>query len=501
MDDVRGRLGDHRVRDRVVRRRSRRSSGCSRRAARSPRRATPRRRSSCSGSARSRLRGRRSPSTNFTFVAIAGVRDEHGSVLVARFPEPEAAGAAVGSRRLSPGAKLRCADRRAGPSLTTWAQPVRSLREHRLRPFARELTARSSRWGSRPSGPSRCGGSCGSAPLRTTRMPDVPQLRAAVWPLSSRSGSRCLRCGRRIGGRRGSRCCGSGRARRRDRLDGVSRTGHRVCLDADRVRDGVRVLRDGADGAEEQPDGGRDRGAGGVGSAAPRRAAGDRRRGGSRTSSSWGWASRSRTSGTRSAALERMTDPGAIGIGDRHITMSTVGVVPGIERLGERFPQVGLAVSLHASTDELRNELVPVNRLWPLAVSRTRWRLARAHPPPSVDRVGDDRSDERLGGSGRAARPDRDAAHAHVNLIPLNPTPGWPTQPSSRAGSGGSSRSSRTLGSRYGSGHPGPRDRGGVGTALPRARADGLDRPLTPRSDAAAPHPGAWLVGHGVSRA
>jgi len=137
------------------------------------------------------------------------------------------------------------------------------------------------------------------------------------------------------------------------------------------------------------------------------------------------------------AALERITDPGALGIGDRHITMSTVGVVPGIERLGERFPQVGLAVSLHASTDELRDELVPVNRLWPLAVLEdavAAWR-ERTHRRPSIEWAMIDRTNDSEEQAERLV-PIALRLHAHVNLIPLNPTPGWPTAPSSKSAIG-----------------------------------------------------------------
>jgi 23S rRNA (adenine2503-C2)-methyltransferase len=64
------------------------------------------------------------------------------------------------------------------------------------------------------------------------------------------------------------------------------------------------------------------------------------------------------------AAVERLHDH--LGFGARHITVSTVGVVPGIRRLaGERLP-VNLAVSLHAANDELRDTLVPLNRRYPL---------------------------------------------------------------------------------------------------------------------------------------
>jgi 23S rRNA (adenine2503-C2)-methyltransferase len=132
-------------------------------------------------------------------------------------------------------------------------------------------------------------------------------------------------------------------------------------------------------------------------------------------------------------ALERLTDPEAFGLGDRHITMSTVGVVPGIERLGERFPQVGLAVSLHASTDDLRNELVPVNRLWPLRVLEdavAAWR-ERTHRRPSIEWAMIDRTNDTEEQAEQLV-PIAMRLHAHVNLIPLNPTPGWPSQPSSK---------------------------------------------------------------------
>jgi 23S rRNA (adenine2503-C2)-methyltransferase len=130
-------------------------------------------------------------------------------------------------------------------------------------------------------------------------------------------------------------------------------------------------------------------------------------------------------------ALERLTDPGAMGIGDRHITVSTVGVAPAIPRLADRFPQVGLAVSLHASTDELRSELVPVNRLWPLGELEeavATWR-ERTHRRPSIEWAMIDRTNDGLDQAERLV-PIALRLHAHVNIIPLNPTPGWPTRPS-----------------------------------------------------------------------
>jgi 23S rRNA (adenine2503-C2)-methyltransferase len=124
------------------------------------------------------------------------------------------------------------------------------------------------------------------------------------------------------------------------------------------------------------------------------------------------------------AAVERLH--GDVGISARHITVSTVGIVPGILRLaGEHLP-VNLAVSLHAANDELRDRLVPINRRYSLdavidacgawVASRNRrlsfeWAL--------IDGVNDRPSD--AAELAALARP----LAAHVNLIPLNPTPGY----------------------------------------------------------------------------
>ena len=56
-----------------------------------------------------------------------------------------------------------------------------------------------------------------------------------------------------------------------------------------------------------------------------------------------------------------------MGLSARHLTLSTVGIVPGIRRLAAETLPVNLAVSLHAANDALRDELVPINRRYPLA--------------------------------------------------------------------------------------------------------------------------------------
>ena len=131
-------------------------------------------------------------------------------------------------------------------------------------------------------------------------------------------------------------------------------------------------------------------------------------------------------------ALERLTVQ--MGIGDRHVTVSTVGVAPAIRRLAEAYPQVGLAVSLHAADDDLRNELVPVNKLWPLAElveAVQAWR-DRTHRRPSIEWAMIDRTNDADEQAERLA-PIALSLRAHVNLIPLNPTPGWPSKPSPRS--------------------------------------------------------------------
>jgi 23S rRNA (adenine2503-C2)-methyltransferase len=131
-------------------------------------------------------------------------------------------------------------------------------------------------------------------------------------------------------------------------------------------------------------------------------------------------------------ALERLIGPRGAGLGARHVTVSTVGLVPGIRHLAERFPQVGLAVSFHAADDDLRDELVPINRVHPIAslVEAMHEHRARTHRRPSIEWAmirGTNDADEQA----RKLVPIARGLGAHVNLIPLNPTPGWPSEPSS----------------------------------------------------------------------
>lgn len=123
-------------------------------------------------------------------------------------------------------------------------------------------------------------------------------------------------------------------------------------------------------------------------------------------------------------AVDRIV--GGLGLSARRITLSTVGMVPGIRRLTESGVPLTLAVSLHAADDELRNELVPVNRRYPLAelLEACREWVESSGRRLSLEWALIDQVNDRPEDAERLARIAREL-RAHVNLIPLNPTPGF----------------------------------------------------------------------------
>jgi len=126
-------------------------------------------------------------------------------------------------------------------------------------------------------------------------------------------------------------------------------------------------------------------------------------------------------------ALQRLHDDS--GISSRHITVSTVGLVPGIKRLASEALPVNLAISLHAANDELRDLLVPVNKLYPLAnltVACEEY-LAAKRRRLSFEWALIDGVNDRPGDAAELAEMAT-PLRAHVNLIPLNPTPGYPAR-------------------------------------------------------------------------
>ncbi|WP_376791952.1 23S rRNA (adenine(2503)-C(2))-methyltransferase RlmN [Thermoflexus sp.] len=130
-------------------------------------------------------------------------------------------------------------------------------------------------------------------------------------------------------------------------------------------------------------------------------------------------------------ALRLLIHPDGFHLGQRRITVSTVGIVPGIRRFAQEGWEINLAISLHAATDDLRNRLVPINRVYPLHalmeavrdyIEQTRRRVTFEWV--MIQGVNDTPEQaealvERIQGM-----------LAHVNLIPLNPTPGFPEEAS-----------------------------------------------------------------------
>ncbi|MEM7344354.1 MAG: 23S rRNA (adenine(2503)-C(2))-methyltransferase RlmN [Chloroflexota bacterium] len=126
-------------------------------------------------------------------------------------------------------------------------------------------------------------------------------------------------------------------------------------------------------------------------------------------------------------AIRRLNDSAGFNLGARRMTVSTVGLVPAIRRFSQEPEQVGLAISLHAPTDDLRDRIVPINQRYPLVMLMESVRNYIAETGRRVtfeyalmDNLND--SDEQA---------DQFAALlegmlCHVNLIPLNPTPDSP---------------------------------------------------------------------------
>ena len=133
-------------------------------------------------------------------------------------------------------------------------------------------------------------------------------------------------------------------------------------------------------------------------------------------------------------ALERLTAEDGLGIGQRHITVSTVGLVPAIRRFADEGRQFGLAISLHSANDDERGALLPINKRWPIEdlmeacnyfINKTgrrvtfEWALINGETdsPEQADELG-----KLLQGM-----------LCHVNVIPLNPTDGYDGKPSDAA--------------------------------------------------------------------
>jgi len=132
-------------------------------------------------------------------------------------------------------------------------------------------------------------------------------------------------------------------------------------------------------------------------------------------------------------AVRRLNDPDGFNFGARRMTVSTVGLAPGIKRFASEDMQVNLAVSLHAATDELRSQLVPINKRYPLSalMPAVHEYIEQTHRRVSfewalIEGVND--MPEQARALARLVR----GMLCHVNLIPLNPTSGYAGAASTR---------------------------------------------------------------------
>ncbi|HTP10279.1 MAG TPA: 23S rRNA (adenine(2503)-C(2))-methyltransferase RlmN [Anaerolineae bacterium] len=133
------------------------------------------------------------------------------------------------------------------------------------------------------------------------------------------------------------------------------------------------------------------------------------------------------------SALDRLSDPIGYNFGARRITVSTVGLVPMIERFAQERSQVNLAVSLHAATNELRSSMLPINKRYPLEMlipacraytESTRRRISFEWA--MIEGVNDTPA------QARALVQLIKGMLCHINLIPLNPTHGYSGAASTR---------------------------------------------------------------------
>ena len=132
-------------------------------------------------------------------------------------------------------------------------------------------------------------------------------------------------------------------------------------------------------------------------------------------------------------SIRTLNNQEGFALGARAFTVSTVGIVPAIERFAKENLQANLAISLHAADDELRNDLVPINRRYPLAELI---RACRAYAALTHRRVTfevaliDGLNDSKTQAREMAAL--LSGMLCHVNVIPLNPIPESPFRSSSR---------------------------------------------------------------------
>lgn len=124
-------------------------------------------------------------------------------------------------------------------------------------------------------------------------------------------------------------------------------------------------------------------------------------------------------------AIKILNNPQGLGLGARRITVSTCGIIPGIKKLALEGIQVNLAISLHAANDELRNQLMPINRKYPIEPLLEACRYYIEHTGRRVtfeytliDGINDRPEDL------KELICQLSGLLCHINLIPFNPIPG-----------------------------------------------------------------------------
>ncbi len=130
-------------------------------------------------------------------------------------------------------------------------------------------------------------------------------------------------------------------------------------------------------------------------------------------------------------AIRRMMDDDGLNIGQRHITVSTVGLAPAIRRFADEGLQVRLAISLHAATDEERSALLPVNRRYPIedVLDAVQTYIVKTNRRVTLEWTliqGENDTPEQAHKLGQLLA----GMLVHVNVIPLNPTSGYGGAPS-----------------------------------------------------------------------
>lgn len=126
------------------------------------------------------------------------------------------------------------------------------------------------------------------------------------------------------------------------------------------------------------------------------------------------------------AAIDRLNHPDGLNLGARRFTISTVGLVPMIDRFAQEQRQVNLAVSLHAAENELRSSMLPINKKYPI---ETLMQACRRYIEKTSRRVTFEWAlVNEVNDTPEQAQKLADLLHGmicHVNLIPLNPTQGY----------------------------------------------------------------------------